>query len=65
MIATPSIETKKRPSGEGLGRNLDNTISLYKVTLTGTGAGGLSTQTTVNTDNAPQFVVFYTAASGQ
>ena len=46
--------------------NLDNTISLFKVTLTGTtGVGGLSTQTTVNTDTAPQFVVFYTAASGQ
>jgi hypothetical protein len=25
--ALKSIETKKRPSGEGLGRNLDNTIS--------------------------------------
>ncbi len=46
--------------------NFDNTISLFKVTLTGTtGVGGLSTQTTVNTDTAPQFVVFYTAASGQ
>ena len=45
--------------------NFDNTISLYQVTLTGTTAGGLSTQTTVNTDTAPQFVVFYTAASGQ
>jgi len=45
--------------------NIDNTISLYQVTLTGTGAGGLSTQTTVNADTAPQFVVFYTAASDQ
>jgi 6-phosphogluconolactonase (cycloisomerase 2 family) len=45
--------------------NIDKTISLFKVTLTGTSAGGLSTQTTVNTDSVPQFVVFYTAASGQ
>ena len=45
--------------------NFDATISLFKVTLTGAGAGGLSTQTTVNADTAPQFVVFYTAASGQ
>jgi DNA-binding beta-propeller fold protein YncE len=45
--------------------NVDNTISLYKVTLTGASAGGLSTQTTVPTDQIPQFVVFYTAASGQ
>ena len=45
--------------------NVDNTISLYKVTLTGASAGGLSTQTAVPTDQIPQFVVFYTAASGQ
>lgn len=45
--------------------NVDNTISLYKVTLTGASAGRLSTQTTVPTDQIPQFVVFYTAASGQ
>ncbi|HET7105504.1 MAG TPA: beta-propeller fold lactonase family protein [Candidatus Acidoferrum sp.] len=45
--------------------NIDNTISLFKVTLTGASAGGLSTQTTVPTDQIPQFVVFYTAASTQ
>jgi len=45
--------------------NVDNTISLFKVTLTGATAGGLSTQTTVPTDQIPQFVVFYTAASTQ
>jgi len=40
--------------------------SIYTVTLTGTtGVGGLSTPTTVPTDLVPQFVVFYTAASGQ
>lgn len=45
--------------------NFDATISLFKVTLTGAGAGGLSTQTTVNADSVPQFVTFYTAGSGQ
>jgi len=40
--------------------------SIYTVTLTGTtGVGGLSTPTTVPADLVPQFVVFYTAASGQ
>ncbi len=47
--------------------NIDNTISLFMVTQTGTSAGGLTPATppTVNTDTAPQFVVFYTAAPGQ
>jgi 6-phosphogluconolactonase (cycloisomerase 2 family) len=44
--------------------NLDNTISLYKVS-TSTGAVTPASPPTVNTDTAPQFVVFYTAASGQ
>jgi 6-phosphogluconolactonase (cycloisomerase 2 family) len=43
--------------------NISNTISLYKVGSN----GGLipATPPTANTDTAPQFVVFYTAASGQ
>ncbi|HWY07096.1 MAG TPA: Ig-like domain-containing protein [Candidatus Acidoferrales bacterium] len=47
--------------------SVGSTISLYQVTLTGTSAGGLTPATppTVNTDTAPQFVVFYTAAPGQ
>jgi DNA-binding beta-propeller fold protein YncE len=44
--------------------NLDNTISLYKVS-TSTGAVTPATPPTVGTDNVPQFVTFYTAASGQ
>jgi len=50
--------------------NIGNTISLFKVAGSGSttpSPGGL-TQTnppTVPTDTAPQFVVFYTAASGQ
>jgi len=44
--------------------NFDATISLYKVS-TSTGAVTPATPPTVQTDTAPQFVVFYTAASGQ
>jgi len=50
--------------------NIDNTISLFKVAVAGstTPPPGSLTATnppTVPTDTAPQFVVFYTAASGQ
>ncbi len=46
--------------------NFDNTLSLFQITPTGmAGAGGLSAQTTVATDNEPLFVVFYTAAGDQ
>src|SRR6266403_846639 len=44
--------------------NFDATISLYKVS-TSTGAVTPATPPTVQTDTAPQFVVLYTAASGQ
>lgn len=44
--------------------NIDNTISLYKVSTT-TGALTPASPATVNTDTAPQFVTFYTAATGQ
>jgi 6-phosphogluconolactonase (cycloisomerase 2 family) len=50
--------------------NIDNTISLFKVAGAGSTTpppGGLTATNpaTVPTDTAPQFVVFYTAASGQ
>jgi 6-phosphogluconolactonase (cycloisomerase 2 family) len=50
--------------------NIDNTISLFKVagaSSTAPPPGGLTATNppTVSTDTAPQFVVFYTAASGQ
>src|SRR6266404_2431028 len=48
--------------------NVSETISLYTVTQTGTSAGGLTPTSpiaSVPTDHVPQFVVFYTAASGQ
>ena len=44
--------------------NADNTISLYNVS-TSTGALTVASPATVATDQIPQFVVFYTAASGQ
>jgi 6-phosphogluconolactonase (cycloisomerase 2 family) len=44
--------------------NATNNLSLFKVSTT-TGAPTPATPATVNTDTAPQFVVFYTAASGQ
>jgi 6-phosphogluconolactonase (cycloisomerase 2 family) len=44
--------------------NADNTISLFKVS-TSTGALTVASPATVATDSIPQFVVFYTAASGQ
>src|SRR5258708_14129411 len=44
--------------------NVDFTISLYKVS-TSTGALTVATPATAATDQVPQFVTFYTAASGQ
>jgi DNA-binding beta-propeller fold protein YncE len=44
--------------------NTDNTISLYKVS-TSTGALTVASPPTVPSCQIPQFVVFYTAASGQ
>jgi 6-phosphogluconolactonase (cycloisomerase 2 family) len=44
--------------------NATANLSLFKVS-TSTGAATPATPATVNADTAPQFVVFYTAASGQ
>jgi 6-phosphogluconolactonase (cycloisomerase 2 family) len=44
--------------------NVDFTISLYKVSAS-TGALTVATPATAATDQVPQFVTFYTAASGQ
>lgn len=44
--------------------NFDNTISLFTVN-TSTGAPTIASPATVPTDLIPQFLVFYTAASGQ
>jgi DNA-binding beta-propeller fold protein YncE len=44
--------------------NIDDTISLFKASAT-TGALTPSTPPTVPTEDVPQFLVFYTAASGQ
>jgi 6-phosphogluconolactonase (cycloisomerase 2 family)/uncharacterized protein YjdB len=76
-ITTPQIGTPQ-PSGQSpigiaidptgallaVDNNIDNTISLYKVS-TSTGALTVSSPATVPTDLVPQYVVFYTAASGQ
>jgi 6-phosphogluconolactonase (cycloisomerase 2 family) len=47
-----------------IGNNATANLSLFQVS-TSTGAPTPATPATVNADTAPQFVVFYTAASGQ
>lgn len=73
QIGTPQL-TGNSPNGMAIDptgallavdNNFDGTLSLFQITATGTGAGGLSTQTTVAADNQPLFVVFYTAAGDQ